>query len=155
MPRSGARRGSRPHVPSEPVTERRKWRQVEQVVEEVAQTQHRAVSGCGVPHVGQRQVGMARSVAALAAPCRQTARVASASRSRRPVRRRYGTLGLGVGVGGATVGLGVGSGVGDGVGEGVGRGVGDGVGSGVGDGVGGGVGDGVGLGVGSGPFETT
>ena len=66
VPRIGRPLGSRPHRPRPAATARRKWMQVEQVVDEVAQTQHRAVSGCGVPQVGHRQVGMARSVAATA-----------------------------------------------------------------------------------------
>jgi hypothetical protein len=39
--------------------ERRKWRQVAQLVEERLQTQHRAVSGWGVEQCGQRHNGMA------------------------------------------------------------------------------------------------
>jgi hypothetical protein len=58
-PRNGARRTSRPQYPSLPATERRNQRQVEHVVDERAQTQQRADSGCGVEQCGQRQVATA------------------------------------------------------------------------------------------------
>jgi hypothetical protein len=40
------------------VTPLRKWRQLAHEVVERLQTQHRAVSGCGAPQWGQRQLAM-------------------------------------------------------------------------------------------------
>jgi hypothetical protein len=60
VPSSGRRWRSSPQYPICAATERRKCRQVEQVVEDRRQTQHRAVSAWGVPQWGHRHIGMDR-----------------------------------------------------------------------------------------------
>ena len=52
-PVSGRRLASRPQYPWSPARARRKWVQVEQVVDDRRQTQQRAVSACGAPQCGQ------------------------------------------------------------------------------------------------------
>ena len=52
-PVRGRRRASSPQYPRSPARARRKWVQVEQVVDDRRQTQQRAVSACGAPQCGQ------------------------------------------------------------------------------------------------------
>jgi hypothetical protein len=59
-PWSGARLRSRPQKPTPAATEPRKFRHVAQLVEDLWQTQQRAVSAWGVPQCGQRHSGMGR-----------------------------------------------------------------------------------------------
>jgi hypothetical protein len=68
-PVRGGRRASRPQYPRSPARARRKWVQVEQVVDDRRQTQQRAVSACGAPQCGQCHMTRAM-VAAHASPRR-------------------------------------------------------------------------------------
>jgi len=52
-PLRGLRLGSRAHQPTSAESELRKWRHVEQVVDDLWQTQHLAASACGAPQCGQ------------------------------------------------------------------------------------------------------
>jgi hypothetical protein len=55
-PSSGRRWRSRAQKPSRAATDRRKWRQVPQLVDDRWQTQHRDASGWGVEQCGQRHI---------------------------------------------------------------------------------------------------